>query len=286
MIMVPKEIDQQEMFAAIERSLAMIRFDITGRIVWANQNFTEVIGYNEDELIKMHHKQLCLTSFARSDDYTVFWNSLLNNKAFHEKVQRVAKDGSVLWLDAIYTPVLNQQGRVEAVVKIASNITERESILQQSSSEFMSLVEEMTKRTNMLCDSSQAAIQDTVRLKEESLIVKQNVDNIQSISNVVKGITVQSNLLGLNASIEAARAGVQGRGFSVVASEIQKMASKSKEATEQISGTLSLILESVNVMSHMIQLITENVNENAESANDLKKDYGRIEMTAGKLSNL
>ena len=98
-----------------------------------------------------------------------------------------------------------------------------------------SLVEGMMKRTDVLFGSSQAAIQDIVKLNEESLIVKQNVDNIQSIANVVNGIMVLFNLLGLNASIEAA-CGVHGRGFTVAPKKFKKWLRRVKKQQNKYQG--------------------------------------------------
>src|SRR5699024_5123509 len=113
--------NQENLFAAIKRSLAMIVFDSRGNILWANENFSDVIGYQLNELETMHHKQLCLDTFTNSRDYENFWRNLRNNKAFHDKVERVTKNGDVLWLDAMYTPVINTDGHVESIVKIAND---------------------------------------------------------------------------------------------------------------------------------------------------------------------
>lgn len=263
-------LDKEILFNAIKRSLAMIVFDSNGKILWANHNFSQVIGYEVEELTNMQHKQLCLPAFTNSKEYGMFWQNLRNNKAYHDKVERVTKDGTILWLDAMYTPVVNEEGRVEAVVKIATDITRREAVLKESTSEFIALVEEMTASTNEVHNASETAVTDIEKLEEESMIVKENVEKIQSMASIVKDIAAQSNLLGLNASIEAARAGDHGRGFSVVANEVRKMADTSKSAAEDISNQLNHILNSVTVMAEKVSQVTDNINKNSESIDELK----------------
>ncbi|CAM4079637.1 methyl-accepting chemotaxis protein [Lederbergia lenta] len=279
-------LDSTIMFSAIEQSLAMITFDTDGKILWVNSNFSKVIGYELEELTSMHHQQLCLPTFSQSQEYVAFWRNLRNNKAFHEKVERVTKDGTVLWLDAMYTPVVGSDGRVKAVVKIANDITNREHVLQNSTSEFIALVEEMTASTNEVHNGSQMAVKDIEQLKEESTTVKENVEQIQSMASIVKAIATQSNLLGLNASIEAARAGDHGRGFSVVADEIRKMADTSKNAAEDISNQLNQILNSVTVMVEKVEQVTAKMGENSASIEELKNAYEHIAKTANKLSEI
>src|SRR5699024_7219457 len=177
----------------------------------------------------MHHKQLCLKEFTHSRDYDFFWDNLRNNKVFHDKVKRVDKNGDIIYLDAIYSPVLDEAGRVESVIKIATDVTEQEKTIKDSTEEFMGLVEEMTDHTNEVHNALLENIRQTKRIKNESDTMEHSVEKIASMTTTVKNIASQSNILGLNAGIEAARAGEQGQGFAVVAKEIRKMSDTSKK---------------------------------------------------------
>lgn len=279
-------LDQEMMFEAIDRSLAMIAFNVQGKILWANNNFAEVIGYTTAELVRMEHRNLCLPSFANSREYHSFWDDLRHNRAYHQKVERLAKNGDVLWLDAFYTPVVNGSGQVEGVIKIATDITSREDTLIHSKSEFLRSVSDMTESTDQVHDASRNAVVEMSRLDEESRIVKESTERIQSMAAIVKEIATQSHLLGLNASIEAARAGEHGRGFSVVAQEVRKMATTSHDAARDISNQLTDILKSITVMAEKVEMVKDLINENSESIDNLKQAYGRIANTAEELSDI
>lgn len=280
------DLNQEHLFSAIEQSLAMILFDPTGKILNANDNFAHVVGYSKEELSNMHHRELCLDTFTSSHDYTVFWRNLRDNKAFNNKVERVKKDGNILWLEAMYTPVINEAGQVEGVIKIASDITNQEMIIKNSSEEFMALVEEMTASTNEVHHASQQSVNDMGKLQEESQIVRDYVDKIGTIAITVKDLATQSNLLGLNASIEAARAGEQGAGFSVVASEIRKMSDSSKSSAEEISKQLEQITDSVSNTVEMIKQVTDQINDNSVVIEELKNAYEHVTKTAEELSSI
>ena len=170
------DLNQENLFAAIKRSLAMIVFDSEGNILWANENFSKVIGYRTDELENMHHSNLCPPSFTESKDYKTFWDNLRNNKAFHDKVTRIKNDGNIIWLEAMYTPVVNANNEVESIIKIATDITKQEKVLRNSSDEFMALVEEMTASTNEVHHTTERTVYDIEKLKSESDIVRNNVE--------------------------------------------------------------------------------------------------------------
>ncbi|GGH78730.1 methyl-accepting chemotaxis protein [Pullulanibacillus pueri] len=271
-------------FKAVNQSLAIITFDPHGTILFANQNFAQLIGYSSEELEGMHHRQLCPEAFVSSPDYKNFWINLGHGVAFHDKVERITKAGSSLWLDAMYTPVLNEEGTVEAVVKIATDITEQETVLQQSASEFRIVVEEMTASTNEVHEASLTIAKNMEALNMESDGVKKNIEQIQSIASFVKEIAARSKILGLNASIEAARAGEHGRGFAVVANEVQNLAQTSEEAADNISDQLKNILYSVATMIEKVKEITSKIESNTTSIEELNEAYNHIAATAENLT--
>ncbi|CAH0200417.1 methyl-accepting chemotaxis protein [Roseomonas sp. CECT 9278] len=108
---------------AIDRSQAMIEFGPDGRVLEANRNFLDVIGYGIDEIRGQHHSMFLDPADRGSDAYRAFW-AKLNGGTFDAGVyRRIAKGGREIWLQATYNPVLDGQGRVRRVVKFATDIT-------------------------------------------------------------------------------------------------------------------------------------------------------------------
>ncbi|TFB14661.1 hypothetical protein E3U55_13320 [Filobacillus milosensis] len=98
-------------------------------------------------------------------------------------------------------------------------------------------------------------------VSDKAGLVKENAVTIENMSNVVKDIAEQSNLLGLNAAIESARAGEHGKGFSVVADEIRKMANTSKDKVSEIHDITNQIKSAIGDLNEHIQ----NVNMQSDS---------------------
>ena len=109
---------------ALDRSLAVIEFDLQGNVLHANDNFLETFGYRLEEISGRHHRLFCPPGVAESDDYQDFW-AALGRGEFHSGVyRRKHKDGSLRWIRATYNPLLDAQGRPQRIIKFATDITE------------------------------------------------------------------------------------------------------------------------------------------------------------------
>jgi methyl-accepting chemotaxis protein len=108
---------------AIDSSFAMIEFDTKGNVVKANANFCSTLGYAEHEIIGKHHKMFCTDKFVSSPEYAQMWADLNVGKSFSGQLQRVHKTGKDVWIQATYSPIKDEMGRVTGVVKIATDIT-------------------------------------------------------------------------------------------------------------------------------------------------------------------
>ncbi len=109
--------------AALDRSLAIITFDPTGKIISANENFCKSIGYTEAEIKGQHHSMFVDPAYVHTQAYKDFWTSLARGEYDAREYKRFGKGGREIWLQASYNPVLNGRGKVVKVVKVATDIT-------------------------------------------------------------------------------------------------------------------------------------------------------------------
>ncbi|MFO0940848.1 MAG: methyl-accepting chemotaxis protein, partial [Pirellulales bacterium] len=116
-------LDHNAKIEAIQKSQAIIEFDLDGKIRSANENFLKAVGYELDEIIGKHHKIFVDEKDAKSSEYTKFWESLRNGECQQGEFHRKSKEGKDIWIQAYYTPIVNVEGKPYKVVKFASDIT-------------------------------------------------------------------------------------------------------------------------------------------------------------------
>ncbi|MGR4862191.1 methyl-accepting chemotaxis protein [Caulobacter sp. LARHSG274] len=108
---------------ALGRSLAIIEFDPSGKILTANDNFCAALGYALSEIKGRHHSLFVDPAYAASPDYRAFWAKLGRGEFDAQEYLRVGKGGAEVWIQASYNPVRNARGVVTRVVKVATVIT-------------------------------------------------------------------------------------------------------------------------------------------------------------------
>ncbi|RIX46903.1 MAG: methyl-accepting chemotaxis protein [Rhodocyclales bacterium GT-UBC] len=193
----------------------------------------------------------------------------------------------------------------EQIARASDEVTRSAEHQADSTSAMAAAIEELTVSSNHISDSAREtaretteaanlASQGTTRVTQASRaiqkisttvsdasgrirVLEERANQVSSIANVIKDIAGQTNLLALNAAIEAARAGEQGRGFAVVADEVRKLAERTSSATLEIEATISGIQnDTIGAVEAMDAALPE-VQEGVELANSASESLQAIE---------
>jgi len=122
-----KGADYKAIFNAISRSQAVVQFDVSGKILEANKNFCDLIGYDSSEIVGRQHSMLVSPDHAQSSEYKEFWAKLGRGEFATNEYKRLAKGGREIWIQASYNPVVDAHGKVEKIIGISSDVTERKT---------------------------------------------------------------------------------------------------------------------------------------------------------------
>lgn len=120
-----REAEMTAQLEAINNAFGMIEFDPEGKILHANDNFLQIVGYELEEVAGKHHRIFMDPEGARSAAYRDFWRDLKNGEAqTSDQFIRISKDGKKVYLNAAYTPVRDMHGKIVKVIKLAINVTD------------------------------------------------------------------------------------------------------------------------------------------------------------------
>jgi len=187
----------------------------------------------------------------------------------------------------IQQSIANMQEVTEGVDQSSRKIARNSQVQSDASANMAAAVEQMTVSISVVADQASDAsrhTQSSHQIAEQSTEVilgtvnsiqqvaatlrdatmrvhtlRSDCDSISAVSNMIREIADQTNLLALNAAIEAARAGEQGRGFAVVADEVRKLAERTTHSTQEISSLLHRMQESARLAVDCMQLTEESV---------------------------
>ncbi|MES9945712.1 MAG: methyl-accepting chemotaxis protein [Candidatus Thiodiazotropha sp.] len=230
----------------------------------------------------------------------------LLSKAFNTFVAKL--DGIMSGISDTTTELATSSEELSMITKDTRSVVEqqREEIQHVATSieEMSATVKEVAKNTNLTADASRHAgsqvasgrdkLEDTakaIQLLKQRMDTSQQVVNalnedsikVGSVLDVIKGIAEQTNLLALNAAIEAARAGEQGRGFAVVADEVRVLAKRTQDSTEEIRDIIESLQNRSEQTTEMLVQNHTDLESTVESSNDTMHVFLEIDKSVTEL---
>jgi methyl-accepting chemotaxis protein len=274
--------------ASIDKSQAVIEFNMDGTIIGANQNFLKTVGYSLDEIRGRHHSMFVDPSEREGAAYRDFWAALNRGEYQAAEYKRIGKGGKEVWIQASYNPILDLNGRPFKVVKYATDITaqvrvrmgnERVRGMMESvaagAEELNASVREISEAMTKSRETASTAVGRVEAADAQAKRLNEAAQAMSGIVELIGSITGQINLLALNATIESARAGEAGRGFAVVASEVKNLATQAKQATDKIgqeienlNGISGEVVSALDSIKEAIQGVSEYVTATAAAVEE------------------
>lgn len=263
---------------------------------WFSPQFKRLLGYEENELEPIVDSWMNLIiSDEREPIRKRFMNEIFHNARttdFDMKFQMKLKDGTIRWFTMLIKVLRNHHGSPTLVSGVLRDIhqdierQEYDTEIQEEMNNFTISLQDVAQNIRVVSDSaSDIAVEHEITAKASEEAQK-NIESTKAITELIRNISRQTNLLGLNASIEAARAGEHGAGFSIVAQEVQKLATHTSEAVGQIEEILSeintsveSIIKSINHMGGKVQsqaVITDDINQATENINGMSERLLRL----------
>ena len=290
--------------AAINKSQAVIEFDLTGKILTANDNFLKTLGYTLAEVQGQHHRMFVEPAYRDSSEYKLFWEKLGRGEYDAGQYKRIGKGGRTVWIQASYNPIRDLNGRPVKVVKYASDITELQTIAEfvvnaASSKDlehrlplegkagatrlvsegfngfldtFAELLTDIASAshevTNAASEISTATTDMSQRTEEQAASLEQTSASMEQISATVRKNS--ENAQQANQSAIATH-GVADRGGAVVAQAVGAM-SRIEESSRKISDIIGVIDE----IARQTNLLALNAAVEAARAGDAGRGFAVV----------
>lgn len=186
----------------------------------------------------------------------------------------------------ISIPAFNADGtEIEGCISFVKSIEKQDTVMKMSV-ELDNKLNMITEAVSNISKSVQQVVSTSEHIGQKTYESKKEVENTDIIINMIKAIVSKTNLLGLNARIEATRAGEAGRGFGVVAQEIGVLSKSSESAVGEIKDKLESIKESITGVNDDIEGVIEEFNEQVRLLDKISKSTHELATMSKELKDL
>ena len=255
--------------------------DAEGNVLWINQGFTNMYEYNYKEFIAARGGNIRKTSFNPRVQERLERLERTKKPVMYEAIN-VTKTGKNLWTQTALVPILDENGKIDGMVTIDSDIHKRVTI----SDNLIEKLEDINHKIDHMSSQFDNLVVQTKSLFDSINESKQMIGETGQIIKFVKDVSDKTKILGINAAIEANIAGKAGNGFRIIAGEIVDISDKTVNSVKRIVGLLNSVS---NKQEQLIKekAVSENtILEHEKLIHQLKIEIGEVEKAIADLKSL
>src|SRR5450830_891324 len=277
---------------AMDKSQAVVEFDMAGHVINANENFLAVMGYELSDIQGEHHRVFCEDDYAASLEYRKFWQKLNRGEFDCGRYKRIGNNGKVVWIQASYNPILDLTGKPYKVVKFATDVTDQvllEALVEQKATaerlKVATLLEQVERAARgdltVAIDTSgdqpidQLAAGMAKMIGDLRGVIAQVVSEAGKLSSSAGAIAERSCVLAggsqaLGATVEQMNASVDGltESITTIAREAQQASDLAQATQAEAEVGVKAVARSIDSMAL--------INQSSEDIGEIVKVIGEI----------
>ncbi len=259
---------------AMSRNMAVISFSPDGTILETNDNFNHLMKTSTD-IIGQHHRVFCRPELAASPEYAEMWRSLGRGEPLEGEFERVTADGRIVWIQASYVPIRDDNGRLQRLTKFAYDITDAVATRHRISEGVKALLRPMEAASN-------GNLSSLVTVNGTDAIGRLGTGLQTLLSNLRQSmIRVDGNADGVS---EAARTlNDVSQTMERTVSEVAREASDARHAAVEIDHNIQSVSAAAQQMSASITEIATSASSAAEVARSAVQTVSEVKQTVGQL---
>ncbi|MET0336445.1 MAG: methyl-accepting chemotaxis protein [Caulobacter sp.] len=275
--------------AAIDRSQAVIEFDLNGTILTANKNFLDTMGYGLSDIQGRHHRMFVTAADAQTEEYRSFWSRLAQGEFFSGKFQRVGKGGAEVWIQGAYNPIFDADGKPYKVIKFANDISDVEAERTRNDAERQRSEEEQDGVVTALAEGLARLAEGDLAVKIETAMrgryqrIKEDFNSAAaSLRDAMHGISVA--------------AGGLRRGSDEIANVTDDLARRTEQQAARLEETAATLDEITVTVKRSAQGAVQassaatGARTDAENSGAVMREavnaMGEIKQSSGQIGNI